>query len=198
MSMQSPAEDSSNDISRGIWAAAVGTRRLLKFFNKYGIKATWFVPGHSLESFTEDMAAVRDAGHEIGLHGYSHENPKDMTVEQQRDVLDKTYRVLTEFAGKPPRGGVAPCCSWATASSMTTAWSHEDCQAYYLWTGDTWTNIDHTKTAKEWMKPLVQGQKTGLGEIPANWYIDDLPPMMCIKAAPNSHGFVNPRDVEDI
>ena len=54
------------------------------------------------------MAAVRDAGHEIGLHGYSHENPKDMSLEQQRDILDKTYRMLTEFTGKPPRGSVAP------------------------------------------------------------------------------------------
>lgn len=51
---------------------------------------------------------MRDAGHEIGLHGYSHENPTDMSIEQQRDVLDKTYRMLTDFAGKPPRGSVAP------------------------------------------------------------------------------------------
>lgn len=51
---------------------------------------------------------MRDAGHEIGLHGYSHENPTDMSIEQQRDVLDKTYRMLTVFAGKPPRGSVAP------------------------------------------------------------------------------------------
>jgi peptidoglycan/xylan/chitin deacetylase (PgdA/CDA1 family) len=72
------------------------------------MKTTWFVPGHSLETFPEEMAAVRDAGHEIGLHGYSHENPTDMTIEQQRDVLDKTYRMLTEFVGKPPRGSVAP------------------------------------------------------------------------------------------
>jgi peptidoglycan/xylan/chitin deacetylase (PgdA/CDA1 family) len=77
-------------------------------FAKYNIKTTWFIPGHSLETFPEDMAAVRDAGHEIGLHGYSHENPVDMTLDQQRDVLDKTYRMLTEFAGKPPRGSVAP------------------------------------------------------------------------------------------
>lgn len=76
--------------------------------------------------------------------------------------------------------------------------SHEDCQAYYLRTGDTWTNIDYTKKAEEWMKPMVFGQETGLVEIPANWYIDDLPPMMFVKTAPNSHGFVNARDVEDI
>jgi hypothetical protein len=33
------------------------------------------------------------------------------------------------------------------------------------------------------MKPLVKGQETGLVEIPASWYIDDLPPMMFIKKA---------------
>jgi peptidoglycan/xylan/chitin deacetylase (PgdA/CDA1 family) len=57
---------------------------------------------------------VRDAGHEIGLHGYSHENPVDMTLEQQRDVLDKTFRMLTDFCGKPPRGSVAPW--WETSA----------------------------------------------------------------------------------
>jgi hypothetical protein len=76
--------------------------------------------------------------------------------------------------------------------------SHEDCQAYYLRTGDSWTNIDYSKKAETWMKPLEHGPQTGLVEIPSNWYIDDLPPMMFIKKAPNSHGFVNPRDVEDI
>ena len=32
-------------------------------------------------------------------------------------------------------------------------------------------------------------------EIPANWYLDDLPPMMFIKKSPNSFGFVSPRDI---
>lgn len=76
--------------------------------------------------------------------------------------------------------------------------SHHDCQCYYLRTGDTWTNIDYTKKAEEWMKPLVKGQETGLVEIPASWYLDDLPPMLFIKGAPNSHGFVNPRDIEEL
>jgi peptidoglycan/xylan/chitin deacetylase (PgdA/CDA1 family) len=31
-----------------------------------------------------------------------------MTLEQQRDVLDKTHKLLTDFCGKPPRGSVAP------------------------------------------------------------------------------------------
>ena len=48
------------------------------------------------------------------------------------------------------------------------------------------------------MKPLVRGQETDLIEIPANWYLDDLPPMMFIKKSPNSHGFVNPRHLEQM
>jgi peptidoglycan/xylan/chitin deacetylase (PgdA/CDA1 family) len=48
------------------------------------------------------------------------------------------------------------------------------------------------------MKPLKRGRETDLIEIPATWAIDDLPPMMFIKAAPNSHGFVNPRDLEQM
>lgn len=91
-----------------MFAGTIGIQRLLKLFDKYKIKATWFIPGHSLETFPDECAAVRDAGHEIGLHGYSHENPKDMTFEQQRDVLDKTWKLLTDFSGKPPRGSVAP------------------------------------------------------------------------------------------
>ena len=52
--------------------------------------------------------------------------------------------------------------------------------------------------AESWMKPLVRGRETKLVEIPASWYLDDLPPMMFIKTSSNSHGFVNPRDVEQI
>jgi peptidoglycan/xylan/chitin deacetylase (PgdA/CDA1 family) len=48
------------------------------------------------------------------------------------------------------------------------------------------------------MKPLVRGEETDLIEIPANWYLDDLPPMMFIKSSPNSHGFVSPRDIEQM
>lgn len=98
---------------KGYFAGTVGVRRLLKLFDKYNIKTTWFIPGHSLETFPEECAMIRDAGHEIGLHGYSHENPRDMTIEQQEIVLDKTYKMITEFCGKPPRGSVVPW--WETS-----------------------------------------------------------------------------------
>jgi hypothetical protein len=51
-----------------------------------------------------------------GLHGYSHENPTALSVEQQRDILEHTYKQLTEFCGKPPKGSVAP---WWEVSKET-------------------------------------------------------------------------------
>ena len=75
---------------------------------------------------------------------------------------------------------------------------HNDYTPYYVRVGDSWTVIDYSQHPETWMKPLVRGTETDLIEIPASWYLDDLPPMMFIKKAPNSHGFVNPRDIEDL
>jgi hypothetical protein len=75
---------------------------------------------------------------------------------------------------------------------------HNDYHPYYVRVGDSWTKIDYSQHPSTWMKPLQRGKETDLIEIPASWYLDDLPPMMFIKAAPNSHGFVNPRDLEQI
>src|SRR3954468_19212716 len=68
-------EDSPDDISRGLFAGEVGSPRLLKLFERHDMRTTWFIPGHSVETFPEQMKMVADAGHEIGVHGYSHENP---------------------------------------------------------------------------------------------------------------------------
>ena len=54
------------------------------------------------------MQAVAAAGHEIGMHGYSHENPVAMTPEQEEAIFDKCIEVIADLAGKPPRGYVAP------------------------------------------------------------------------------------------
>lgn len=46
------------------------------------------------------------------------QNPVSMTFEQQKDILDHTYKLLTEFNnGKPPKGSVAPW--WETSSEGT-------------------------------------------------------------------------------
>ena len=45
---------------------------------------------------------------------------------------------------------------------------------------------------------VIIGVGIDVVDIAANWYMDDLPPMMFMKKAPNSHGFVNPRHIEEM
>ncbi|EAI4298572.1 polysaccharide deacetylase [Campylobacter lari] len=197
-------EDSPDDISRGLFAGEVGIPRLLKLFKKYNIPATWFAPGHSIETFPDQMKMIVDAGHEIGAHGYSHENPIAMSAKQEEDVLLKSIELIEKISGKKPSGYVAP---WWEFSNITNelllkhgikydhSLMHNDFMPYYVRVGDKWTKIDYSAEAKDWMKPLVRGKETDLVEIPANWYLDDLPPMMFIKKSPNSFGFISPRDI---
>ncbi|MFT3688538.1 polysaccharide deacetylase family protein [Paenirhodobacter sp.] len=200
-------EDSPDDISRGLFAGEVGSIRLLDLFDKMGIKTTWFIPGHSVETFPEQMKEVAKRGHEIGIHGYSHENPIAMTPEQEEAVLDKCIGLITELAGRRPTGYVAPWWEFSNVSNELLlkkgikydhSLMHNDFTPYRVRVGDSWTKIDYSARPEDWMKPLVRGQETDLIEIPASWYLDDLPPMMFIKKSPNSHGFVNPRDIEEI
>ncbi len=200
-------EDSPDDISRGMFAGEVGSPRLLDLFDKLGIKTTWFIPGHSAETFPEQMKDVAKRGHEIGIHGYSHENPIAMTPEQEEAVLDKCIGLITELSGKRPTGYVAPWWEFSNVSNELLlkkgikydhSLMHNDFTPYRVRVGDKWTKIDYAGKPEDWMKPLERGEETDLIEIPANWYLDDLPPMMFIKKAPNSHGFVNPRDIEQM
>jgi peptidoglycan/xylan/chitin deacetylase (PgdA/CDA1 family) len=185
----------------------VGTPRLLKLFREQNIRATWFIPGHSIETFPEQTRMVVDAGHEIGAHGYAHENPIAMTPQQEEEVLRKCIELITQVAGRPPAGYVAPWWEFSTITNEILlrhhfqydhSLMHDDFHPYYVRVGDQWTKIDYGLSATQWMKPLVRGQETDLIEIPANWYLDDLPPMMFIKKSPNSHGFVDPRTLEQM
>ncbi len=109
-------EDSPCDISRGLFSGEVGGPRLIRLFEKYGLPATWFVPGHSIETFPDLTRMIVDAGHEIGVHGYSHENPIAMTREQETAILDRSIELIEKVSGRRPTGYVAP---WWEFSPVT-------------------------------------------------------------------------------
>ena len=199
-------EDSPCDISRGMFAGEVGVPRLLTLFERNDLRTTWFIPGHSVETFPDQTRMVVDAGHEIGVHGYSHENPIAMSRAQESAVLDRSIELLEKVSGRRPTGYVAPWWEFSTVTNELLlergikydhSLMHRDFTPYYVRVGDRWTKIDYAKSAEEWMRPLERGTETDLVEIPANWYLDDLPPMMFIKASANSHGFVSPRALEE-
>lgn len=98
------------DYSAGIFSGAIGVPRLVKLFKKLGLanKMTWFIPGHSMETFPGETKMIVDSGSEVALHGYSHEGAMQMTEEQERDVFLRCIELATKLTGKQPVGWRAP------------------------------------------------------------------------------------------
>src|ERR1019366_10236468 len=110
-------EDSPDDISGGFFGGEVGVPGLLRLLERQGVRRTWFIPGHSVETFPEQMAAVVDGGHEIGVHGYSHENPIAMTRTQEEAVLAHCIELVERLAGPRPARYVAPWWGFSRATN---------------------------------------------------------------------------------
>jgi peptidoglycan/xylan/chitin deacetylase (PgdA/CDA1 family) len=195
------------DISRGVFGATIGIDRLLKLWGKYNIKATWFAPAHSVESFPAQIKKIIDAGHELGLHGYTHEFVSTLSEEQQRDVLRKSIEVLEEATGKKPRGWTAP--AWATSRETVAlleefgieydhSFMHHDSQPYYLPSPHLSTHVetDVAKDASHWMVPMSTLVPSSVVEIPANWHLDDWPPFQLSLSQASTHGYIDTQTIE--
>lgn len=101
-------ENTLSDYSAGLLSANVGVPRLLRLFAKHRISdsVTWFIPGHSIETFPERAAEIAASGAEIGLHGYSHEGAYAMTPAQEDDVLERCTELVTGLLrGRGDGGG---------------------------------------------------------------------------------------------
>ena len=62
------------------------TRRLLVGLEQRQVQATFLLCGYRMEIYPELTQKIFDAGHEIGLHGYSH---KDMATLSKKELLQE-------------------------------------------------------------------------------------------------------------
>lgn len=70
------------------------SRRMLDLLDRHGIRATFFVVGWVAERHPGLIQRVRDAGHEIGSHGYIHRKAYELGPEGFRADLRESLRVL--------------------------------------------------------------------------------------------------------
>ncbi|MGE5302461.1 MAG: polysaccharide deacetylase family protein [Alphaproteobacteria bacterium] len=81
----------------GIW-------RILRILEETGVKATFLTCGGIAERYPEQVKAIVQNGHEVAGHGYHHEVARDLTLEQEREVIQKTTAMIEKRAGKRPLG----------------------------------------------------------------------------------------------
>ncbi|MFV8171043.1 polysaccharide deacetylase family protein [Mycolicibacterium peregrinum] len=145
-------------MSHQAYGPLVGIPRILDLLDRHQIPSTFFVPGHTAHRYPEAVRAIVAAGHEIAHHGYLHEQPTALTVQEEVDALDRGLEALAEVAGVRPVGYRAPMwdLSWHTPSLLAergflydSSLMDADCP-YELAVGDS-----------------------SLVEIPIQWALDD-------------------------
>lgn len=84
------------------------TRTLLDGLEQRGVKATFLLCGYRIKDYPKEAQRISDEGHEIGLHGYSHNCMAKMCQEElEREIAD-TLALLPEGCRpvflRPPGG----------------------------------------------------------------------------------------------
>lgn len=87
------------------------TEELLDGLTQRGVHATFFLCGYRLEDFSDLAQRIHQEGHEIGLHGYSHDSMAEMSAQQIRQELEDTLALLPQGCSvrlmRPPGGASA-------------------------------------------------------------------------------------------
>ena len=84
------------------------TEMILDLFEKYDVKATFFVLGYIAEKFPDMIKKISELGHEISSHGYAHIDLRKVTRKQFEDDFFKSITILEQITGKKVEGFRAP------------------------------------------------------------------------------------------
>ena len=181
-------------ISRGEFAA-IATPRVLALLAKFGIPASFCIPGHTAYAYPDLVRAIRDAGHEIVHHGWVHENPADFDEAGERHVLERGLGALDRVAGVRPSGYRSPAWDFSPRTVdlllesgfvYDSSLMGSDFHPYYARRNDRWSTD----------APYQFGVATELVELPVTWGLDDFPAFEFVPRF--SQGLSAPSAVEEI
>lgn len=145
-------------MSHQAYGPLVGIPRILDLLDHHQIRSTFFVPGHTAHRYPEAVRSIVAAGHEIAHHGYLHEQPTALTLDEEIEALDRGLEALAEVAGVRPAGYRAPMwdLSWRTPGLLV--------ERGFLYD----SSLMDADTPYE----LAVGSQS-LVEIPIQWALDD-------------------------
>lgn len=160
-------------ISRGEFDI-VGVERILRLLDREQIPGTFFIPGHTVETFPDTVKHIVASGHEVGHHGYLHENPVKLDYDEERRVLERGLESFDRVLGARPLGYRSP--AWDNSPDTInllveygfryeSSLMADDFRPYWCRTGDE-LSLDSAYRF---------GSTVDLVELPVSWILDDHP-----------------------
>lgn len=163
-------------LSRGEFGAEVGVPRLLELFDRYGIRTTWCIPTHTMQTFPERCATIVEAGHEIAAHGVYHEPIPTLQPDEERRLMELQLSQHEKLLGSRPYGYRSPAWDF----SETTLALLEEFE--FVWDSSLMGRdfeVYHPRpvVSVDRERGNVFGEPSPILEIPVSWYLDDFPPL---------------------
>jgi peptidoglycan/xylan/chitin deacetylase (PgdA/CDA1 family) len=154
------SDESPMRISQGQYGARQGVPRIRALLARHGVKASFFYPAVSALLHPDEIRAVADEGHEIGIHSWIHEANTQLPPGVERDLTFRAADTLERLSGRRPVG--IRTASWDF--SVDTMAIIQELGLLY----DSSLMADDDPYELE-----VQGQPTGIVELPPEWIRDD-------------------------
>ena len=164
---------SAASLWRGEYGARVGVPRLLRFLEAERIPATFFTPGHTIESYPDEVEAVLAAGHELAAHSWAHVDPGTQTEAEERADMERALATLDRI-GVRPEGYRSPSSDLSEATigileehgfRYDSSLQADDYRPFRPRIGD--------RVSRE--EPLERGREARLWELPMSFELDDWP-----------------------
>ena len=161
-------------MSHAEFGVRVGAPRILDLLHERGIASTWFVPGHTLETFPDSTASILAGGHEIACHGWFHEDAATLGRDEEREMVERCATVVERVTGARPMGWRAPYWSLGSASlglieaagfAYDSSLMADDYHLYRVRQGDRHSVAEGSRF----------GREGSLVEVPISWALDDWP-----------------------
>lgn len=165
----------------GEFGRRVAVPRILDVLATSSVPASFFIPGICALIDPTEAPRIRDAGHEIGLHGWMHEDNSVLDAPTERELTLRSRDLLEQQLGSPPVGFRSP--SW-DLSPHTIAIVAELGLEY-----------DSSMMADDsCYELLVNGTPSGVVEVPVDWVRDDAAYLM-FNRSPAARAWLSPEDV---
>jgi peptidoglycan/xylan/chitin deacetylase (PgdA/CDA1 family) len=160
-------------LSRGEFGL-VGVTRIRELLKAQKIQATFFVPGHTIETFPDAVAALVADGHEIAHHGWTHRRPADLSRAEERDELVRANAAIERISGRAARGYRSP--SWdLSAHTLDLLLEFGFLYDSSLMGHDHRPYRPRAGDRTPLLEPARLGDPVDLIEIPVSWSLDDYP-----------------------
>jgi peptidoglycan/xylan/chitin deacetylase (PgdA/CDA1 family) len=172
---------SPTPLSRGEFGL-IGAERILALLKSRGIRATWFVPGFTIESHPRACEAVVADGHEVAHHSWAHVPPAQQSRAEEEADLVRANAAIARLTGRNARGYRSP--SWDLSEhTIDLLLAHGFIYDSSLMGADYWPYRARRGDKVELGKPFGFGEETSLIEMPISWSLDDYPHFEFVRTA---------------